>query len=104
VVRTAFLGLLLASSAASAAKEPAHLPVLRENFPDAHVISEGNGSYIAYATNSGENVPMAVSRDLINWTILKDPDGSRADAMPTLAPWVKEGFTWAPEVMKVGAN
>jgi beta-xylosidase len=24
--------------------------------------------------------------------------------MPTLAPWVKPGFTWAPEVMKVGAN
>jgi beta-xylosidase len=24
--------------------------------------------------------------------------------MPTLAPWVKPGFTWAPEVMKVGAK
>jgi beta-xylosidase len=104
VVRTAFLALLLASSAAAAAKEPAFVPVLRENFPDAMVMSEGDGSFIAYATNSGENVPMAVSRDLINWTILKDPDGSRADAMPTLAPWVKAGFTWAPEVMKVGAN
>jgi beta-xylosidase len=104
-MRQVALALLLASAATSAsAKEPVHAPVLRENFPDAQVISEGNGSFIAYATNSGENVPMAVSRDLVNWTILKDPDGSRADAMPTLAPWVKEGFTWAPEVMKVGAN
>ena len=27
--------------------------------------------------------------------------GKPLDGMPTLAPWVKEGFTWAPEVMKV---
>jgi beta-xylosidase len=102
--RLATLGFALLASTAAAAQEPAFVPVLRENFPDAFVMSEGNGSFIAYATNSGENVPMATSRDLVNWTVLKDPDGSRADAMPTLAPWVKEGFTWAPEVMRVGAN
>lgn len=95
------LALLLVGSAA-AAKGPAFVPVLRENFPDAFVMPEGNGSYIAYATNSGENVPMAVSRDLVNWTILRDSGGRKADAMPTLAPWVKPGFTWAPEVMKIG--
>ncbi|WP_300973872.1 glycoside hydrolase family 43 protein [Sphingomonas sp. LHG3406-1] len=97
------LGLLLVSSAASAA-EPVFEPVLRENFPDAFVMPEGNGSFIAYATNDGQNVPMAVSSDLVNWTPVKDSSGKRADAMPTLAPWVKQGFTWAPEVMKVGAN
>ena len=105
MLRTAFLGLLLATSAAAAsAREPAFVPVLRENFPDAFVMEEAPGSFIAYATNSGENVPMAVSRDLINWTVLKDPDGTRADAMPTLAPWVEAGRTWAPEVMKVGQD
>ncbi|GAA4004447.1 glycoside hydrolase family 43 protein [Sphingomonas humi] len=79
-------------------------PVLRENFPDAFVMAEGNGSFIAYATNDGENVPMAVSRDLVTWTILRDSSGKKLDAMPILAPWVKPGFTWAPEVMKVGAK
>jgi beta-xylosidase len=78
-------------------------PVLRENFPDAFVMPEGNGSFIAYATNDVQNVPMAVSRDLVNWTS-SDRAGKKADAMPTLAPWVKPGFTWAPEVMKVGAS
>jgi beta-xylosidase len=28
----------------------------------------------------------------------------RLDGMPVLAPWVKPGFTWAPEVMQVGAR
>ena len=100
----ALIALILASTAASAQQRPLMEPVLRENFPDAFVMPEGNGSFIAYATNDGENVPMAVSRDLINWTVLKDASGKRADAMPTLAPWVKPGFTWAPEVMKVGAK
>lgn len=103
-MRRAVLALLLTASAAVSAKEPAFVPVLRENFPDAFVMAEGNGSYIAYATNDVQNVPMAVSRDLTNWTILRGADGKKADAMPTLAPWVKPGFTWAPEVMKVGGR
>jgi beta-xylosidase len=83
-------------------QRPVMEPVLRENFPDAFVMPEGNGSYIAYATNYGENVPMAISRDLVSWTIVRDASGKKADAMPTLAPWVKQGFTWAPEVIKIG--
>jgi len=103
-VRRSILTSLLLLASASAAAKPVHEPVLRENFPDAFVMADGNGSFIAYATNDVQNVPMAVSRDLVNWTIVTDASGKRADAMPTLAPWVKEGFTWAPEVMKVGAN
>ena len=102
--RAALLALILAASAVAAAEEPAFSPALRENFPDAFVMAEGNGRLIAYATNSGENVPMAVSRDLANWQVLRDAKGKKADAMPTLAPWVKPGFTWAPEVMRVGGR
>ncbi|GAA4027807.1 glycoside hydrolase family 43 protein [Sphingomonas rosea] len=98
------LGLLALSTAASAAKPPVFEPVLRENFPDAFVMPAGDGSFIAYATNDGQNVPMATSRDLVGWTIVRDASGKKADAMPSLAPWVKPGFTWAPEVMKVGAT
>jgi len=49
-------------------------------------------------------VPMAVSKDLTRWQVARDASGKKADAMPTLAPWVKPGFTWAPEVMKVGSS
>lgn len=98
------LVLLGVTTAASAQQQSLMEPVLRENFPDAFVMPEGNGSYIAYATNDGQNVPMAVSRDLTSWSFVKDAAGKRADAMPTLAPWVKPGFTWAPEVMKVGGK
>lgn len=102
--RLALCALILASSAASAQQRPLMEPVFGENFPDAFVMPEGKGSYIAYATNDRENLPMAVSRDLVNWSYVRDASGKRVDGMPTLAPWVKPGFTWAPEVMKVGAN
>ena len=101
--RLALVALILASTAA-AQQQTLMEPVLRENFPDAFVMAEGNGSFIAYATNDGPNVPMAVSRDLITWTLVRDAAGKRMDAMPTLAPWVKAGFTWAPEVLKLGPN
>jgi beta-xylosidase len=96
--------LILASTAASAHQGPLMEPVLRENFPDAFVMPEGNGSFIAYATNDGENLPMVVSRDLVTWSSVRDSAGKKVDGMPTLAQWVKPGFTWAPEVMKVGAK
>lgn len=95
---------LLTTAGTASASQPAFVPVLRENFPDPFVMSEGEGRYIAYATNDVQNVPMAVSSDLASWQILRGADGKKADAMPTLAPWVKPGFTWAPEVIKVGPN
>jgi beta-xylosidase len=81
------------------------VPVYKNNFPDAFVLAAGN-EFIAYATNDGINLPMLVSRDLVNWAPLGDPakPSKRLDGMPTLAPWVKEGRTWAPEVMKIGKN
>lgn len=102
VTRLAAL-LLAGMSTAAAVAEPSFVPVYKNNFPDPHVVLAGN-QFIAYATNDGINVPMLISRDLINWSPVADPanPGKRLDAMPVLAPWVQEGRTWAPEVMKVG--
>ena len=98
-------GLLFCATAAAsvAAAEPSFVPVFRDNFPDPHIV-EHEGEFIAYATNAGINLPMLTSRDLVRWTWVMGADGKRRDGMPELAPWVKEGFTWAPEVMKVGAK
>jgi beta-xylosidase len=97
-------GLLLTAAAMSAAAaEPSFVPVFRDNFPDPHIV-EHQGEFIAYATNAGINLPMLSSRDLVRWTWVTGEDGKRRDGMPVLAPWVKEGFTWAPEVIKVGGR
>ena len=89
--------------AAAVAAETLFEPVYEENFPDPFVL-EHQGEFIAYSTNAGENLPMATSRNLVDWAAVPDParPGKRLDGMPTLAPWVKPGFTWAPEVMKIG--
>lgn len=92
-----------ASAVAGAAAEPQFVPVFNENFPDAFILPNG-GEFLAYATNDGPNVPMAVSRDLVNWQYVRNANGARRDAMPTLASWAKPGFTWAPEVIKAGGN
>ncbi|MFN3389803.1 MAG: glycoside hydrolase family 43 protein [Allosphingosinicella sp.] len=100
---TALAAALLACAAASAAAAPSFVPVFETNFPDPHIVSH-QGEYIAYATNAGINLPMATSRDLVSWSLVMDPADpkKRLDGMPKLAPWVKEGFTWAPEVIEVG--
>lgn len=98
----AFLSLTASAAAAAA---PSFVPVHQDNFPDPHIVAH-DGEFIAYATNAGINLPMLVSRDLVNWAPVMRPDNprERLDGMPTLAPWVEEGRTWAPEVMKVGGR
>jgi len=69
------------------------------DFPDPFVYTEAGTSY-AFATNAnGRNVQVASSSDQVRFTALPD-------AMPTLASWASPSFglTWAPEVIKVGAN
>jgi beta-xylosidase len=71
-------------------------PVLRNDFPDPHII-EVDGTYYAYATNSaGRNVQIATSENLVDWNL-------RIDAMPALPSWVRlsQPNVWAPEVMYV---
>lgn len=97
--------LALAGASAAAAPAPSFVPVFETNFPDPHIVRHGS-EYIAYATNAGINLPMATSRDLVSWSLVMDPANpkKRLDGMPTLAPWVKDGFTWAPEVIEAGGR
>jgi beta-xylosidase len=89
--------LLLAAAAPAPAAEPLFVPLIQKDFPDPFVLRAGDTFY-AYATNGARgNVQTAVSKNLADWTLA-------ADAMPELPPWAKKGSTWAPEVMKVGAN
>ena len=56
----------------------------RENFPDAFVLPHGS-EFIAYSTNDGPNVPVAVSRDLVHWSFVGDPaTDKQRDALPQL--------------------
>ncbi len=101
-LRCAAAALALTAAAAPSATQPRFVPVFAENFPDPFVLPLPGGEFLAYSTNDVQNVPMATSRDLVNWRWVRNARGAKRDAMPRLAPWVKEGFTWAPEVMKVG--
>ena len=97
--------LLLALAAigfvgAAPAKDPVpFVPVLEEDFADPFVMLD-NGVFYAYATNNRANVQMATSTNLADWTMVKDGDKLH-DAMPTMPAWTREGFTWAPEVIRI---
>ncbi|HEX2034384.1 MAG TPA: glycoside hydrolase family 43 protein [Chloroflexota bacterium] len=70
-------------------------PVIDRDFPDPDSLRVGD-VYYAYATNTrGANVQLARSKDLVRWERL-------GDALPTLPPWSRPGFTWAPEVTAAG--
>jgi beta-xylosidase len=87
--------------AAAPPLEPLFVPVLKEDFPDAFVLPHGN-AFIAYSTNNGPNVPIAMSSDLVHWSFVSDANGKKRDALPKLGSWAKQGFTWAPEVLQLG--
>lgn len=80
-------------------------PAFETDFPDPFVLLH-DGLFIAYATNAqGDraNVQMARSTNLVDWELVTEGDGLR-DAMPDLPPWAREGFTWAPEVIRTDAG
>ena len=99
--------LALATVTAAPARTPSvkpFVPVYATDFPDPFVLPH-DGGFLAYATNATQlraNVQMAVSTNLTDWQPLKQPDGTLHDAMPTLPKWAKPGWTWAPEVTRVG--
>lgn len=71
---------------------------LQPRLPRPRVLQAPGGKFYAYPTQSGStNVPVQRTGDFRKWQ-------SRRDAMPTLAPWVQAGHTWAPGVIKVGSS
>lgn len=90
------------AAAQTAASEPPFVPVYSTNFPDPFILQDGN-RFLAYATNAERNqanVQLAVSTNLLDWAPLRR-EGKLHDAMPDLPPWAQEGWTWAPEVMRM---
>ncbi len=108
-MRQFLLCLLGVASAALAVPQlpsvPPFVPVFEADFPDAFVLPVDAG-FLAYATNATRgraNVQMASSPNLVDWAPVRDGDRLH-DAMPTLPPWAREGFTWAPEIIRTPAG
>jgi beta-xylosidase len=103
ILRTAAAAAALLCVAAT--PDPSFIPVFKANFADAFVLPHGS-EFIAYSTNDGPNVPVAISRDLVHWGFAPDParPGKQLDALPKLGSWAKAGFTWAPEVLQLGSR
>lgn len=95
--------LLCVAYPARADQDPPFVPVFSTNFPDPFILPHG-GEFLAYATNAERgraNVQMARSANLVDWQFIRS--GERLhDAMPDLPPWARQGWTWAPEVMRHG--
>ena len=70
-------------------------PVIDKDYPDPSLLV-ASGAFYAFATNaSGRNVQASISTDLVHWRELPD-------ALPALPSWARPGFTWAPEVARIG--
>ncbi len=96
------LAILACIAPAQAQDQPPFVPVFQTDFPDPFILRAGN-EFFAYATNNVANVQMARSTNLVDWELIRDGD-RRHDAMPVLPPWAREGFTWAPEVIRTDAG
>ena len=96
-----FLLIAALALAGPARANPPFVPVFTTNFPDPFILPAGS-EFLAYATNAEEgraNVQMARSTNLVDWEFVRDGEGLH-DAMPDLPPWAREGWTWAPEVIR----
>ena len=96
------LAVLACIAPVQAQDQPAFVPVFETDFPDPFILRNG-AEFLAYATNNVANVQMARSTNLIDWELIRDGE-RRHDAMPTLPSWAREGFTWAPEVIRTDAG
>ena len=100
----AFLALISLAVPGTTQRQPhPFVPVFETNFPDPFILPHGS-EFLAYATNAERgqaNVQMARSPNLVDWTFVRE-GGELHDAMPDLPPWAREGWTWAPEVIRAG--
>lgn len=67
---------------------------LKHNFPDPALIKVGDIFYAFATTNGKQNVPVAVSKDFLNWRI------TGVDALPDVPSWSGGGI-WAPDVVQL---
>ena len=67
---------------------------IQDNFPDPAFVKVGDTFY-AFATNNGkQNVPVAISKDFVNWDVTGE------DALPDVPSW-SGGVIWAPDVVQL---
>jgi beta-xylosidase len=101
--RCLWAALALVPATAIAADQPLFVPALEQDFADPFIIRHGD-EFIGYATNRGINLPMASSKNLVDWALIMDPANPKKplDGLPKLGSWAREGLTWAPEVIQVG--
>lgn len=107
------LGLIVGLLGASCALTPARTgpefvsPALDANFPDPSIVSTYETDplthlptkvWYAYGTEgAGSHIQMARSTDLLRWTVI-------GDALPTPPSWADPRLTWAPSVIRFGAE
>ncbi|KAA0989749.1 family 43 glycosylhydrolase [Dyadobacter aurulentus] len=79
-------------------------PVFEPILADPTVVRADDGMFYAYGTmdNWGDGkgahlIPIVSSKDLVNWTYVKD-------AFQTKPSWKEKGGIWAPEVVRVGGK
>jgi len=74
--------------------------VINSNFPDPSVVQDHDGTWYAFATNTGgKNVPVAKAPDVPGpWTMLSN------DLMPNPGAWSNGKNVWAPDVRKIGSK
>jgi beta-xylosidase len=89
--------LFLSGGAAGASGASFQSPVYAGDFPDPSVLL-ANGTYWAYSTGSaGRNLQVMASPDLHSWS-------GPVEALPGLPTWASPGLTWAPGVIRIGAQ
>ncbi|MDT0442690.1 glycoside hydrolase family 43 protein [Streptomyces johnsoniae] len=66
--------------------------VIDTDFPDPDVLAV-DGTYYAYATNSGDDNVQVASAGAVDGTWER-----QGDALPQLGDWARSGLTWAPDV------
>lgn len=95
-VKYRFFVLFMMATAVARAQGTYTNPVYASDFADPTVIRGHDGSFYAYATNTGVgsafyNIQVAKSDDLVTWRLL-------GDALPQKPVWADRDF-WAPHVL-----
>jgi beta-xylosidase len=80
--------------------DPALIVTRGGDVADPFVMKVGSSFLLfsSQATFFGENIPLRVSSSLTDWNT------PAIDAMPQLPAWADDGFTWGPDVRRIGSR